>query len=849
MNNMSFPAELASLRQWICWRLEPDPKSGRDNKTPYNSANGHRASSTNPETWTTLESALSAKDKYMFTGLGFVFTAESGIVGIDIDHCIDKDTGELNDTAFDIVSHVPHTYIEISPSGTGLHIFLRGVMPGDGNKNSKTGVEMYAHSRYFTMTGKRYNDAADIIADDNGALAWIHEIYIKQKKQKASKKKSKKNARHKVLSDDEILEKAGTAEAFISLWEGNWQDDYASQSEADLALCCKLAFWSNKNREQMDRLFRRSKLIRDKWDVVHHANGATYGSETLDRAIDAVSETYTTESDSVIFEYEGRYFRSRGENIYPITNFTIKPVEMIVSEDETQMTADLITVRGEVFRLTFMTTDFSNLQRFKSILNRRTISLGYLGSEGDLELLKGYISEMSWPTKTGVKALGIYEHGGRMVFVSSSGAVEAGSVMVDDIVQLEKYRSLDSVIFSCDLLSREKLQKIGQWIMTYNEPAKAISVLAWTAACFIKPHLRSEDIKFPHLFLVGEQGSGKSNTLERVVLPMFSRSKVTASTQVTPFTLMKESASTNMIPQALDEFKPSKIDKFKLNALYNHFRDSYDGHEGVRGRADQSSVIYELLAPLVVAGEESADEAAVRERSIELLFSKKDLKNTEYRRAFNKLCANADLLGDFGRSLLDMALRITNNEAKTWHEEAKMMFSDEMPSRVVNNLACCYAGLRLINKLCEFHGLSWTEVFPYNMEACRKYLEYATKEYLLDGGTNNKTIVEQTFEIMSRMKLDPNVDYTFDKDRTTLYLWLNHVYDLYTKYRKDYAICGEVLAYSQFKKQLLHCDFYLSCNEAKRIGGEVRKVWVLDYTTLKEKCDVSGFEITDIMPL
>ena len=76
-----------------------------------------------------------------------------------------------------------------------------------------------------------------------------------------------------------------------------------------------------------------------------------------------------------------------------------------------------------------------------------------------------------------------------------------------------------------------------------------------------------------------------------------------AAPQITGFTLMKDAASSNLFPQALDEFKPSKIEKTRLSALYNHFRDSYDGHEGVRGRADQTQVSYALLAPLVVAGE------------------------------------------------------------------------------------------------------------------------------------------------------------------------------------------------------------------------------------------------------
>ncbi|WP_054644785.1 phage NrS-1 polymerase family protein [Thermoanaerobacter thermocopriae] len=73
------------------------------------------------------------------------------------------------------------------------------------------------------------------------------------------------------LTDEEILEKARTAEnhkEFNLLWEGKWQEaGYPSQSEADLALCCMLAFWSGKNKEQMDRLFRNSGLFREKWDT------------------------------------------------------------------------------------------------------------------------------------------------------------------------------------------------------------------------------------------------------------------------------------------------------------------------------------------------------------------------------------------------------------------------------------------------------------------------------------------------------------------------------------------------------------------------------------------------------
>ncbi|HQK34854.1 MAG TPA: hypothetical protein PK074_09025, partial [Spirochaetales bacterium] len=807
----NYPQELLERKQWVNWRLIPDKDGGKDKKMPYNPITGKGAQSNNPATWTNYATAADALERYGFTGLGFMFTKDDGLVGVDVDHCYDPETKTFNETAKTIITRQP-TYMEFSPSGTGIHLFFKGAIPDTGNKNTKTGVEMYEHTRYFTMTGKKIDGATDIIAEDNGTLQWIHETYIRTPKKKKQKSKSNTPVQ---FSDDDLLELAKSAdngEAFTKLWAGDWQDAYSSQSEADMALCCRLAFWTGKDKEQMDRLFRQSGLFREKWDTRHHASGATYGEETLDKACELTDETYAPGGNAPVFEYKGQYFRSKGESVYPITNFVFVPVEMIVADEETQLTAELVTVRGETYRLTFMTTDFANQQKFKCILNKRTIALSYLGSDGDLELLKSYVSELEWKVKTGVKALGVYEHDKRSVFVSSDRAVDASGTAVEDIVQLEKYRSIESDILTASPLKKEQLQTLGEWLMTYNEPAKTVSILAWIAGCFLKEHLRSQNIKFPHLMLIGEAGSGKSNTLERVIMPVFSRTKVIAAGQTTAFTLMKDSASSNTIPQALDEFKPSKIERYRLDALYNHFRNSYDGHEGIRGRADQTTVSYELLAPLIVAGEESADETAIRERSIELLFSKKDLKPAEYRKAFQTLCANAPLLDSFGRSLLSITLKTKPADAFAWHEEGLGCFAKEMPSRVVNNLACLYAGLCLLERLCDKNGLSWQEIFPYNRETCRKYLEYAAKEYLLDGGTYNRSIVEQTLEVMSRMGLDPKSEYAICDEGRVLALWLNHVYDRYTKYRKDYAIVGETLTYAQFKKQLQHSDYFLESN-------------------------------------
>ncbi len=845
---MSFPKELKDKKQWVCWRFEPDLNGGKPKKVPINPITGKGAMSNNPDTWTDYETAVKAANSFDYTGIGYMFSKDDDIVGVDIDHCYNAETNEFNDIAKAIIDKQP-TYVEFSPSGDGVHLYFKGVKPKGSSKNTENGVEMYDSVRYFTVTERQLPGSLDTISEGTDTLQWIYETYIK--KQRKPRAKKKKSANKSVeLTDEELLEKAKSSddgEAFVALFEGNWQENYQSQSEADMAFCRKLAFWSGKNKEQMERIFRSSGLYRKKWDEKHHADGSTYGEETLNKAIESTENVYSPKEDNPIYEYMGRYWRAKGDTTYPITNFVFKPVEMIVSDDETQLTADLVTVRGEVYRLTFMTADFANQQKFKNLLNKNTISLSYLGGDGDLELLKGYVSELKWEKKRGVKAMGIYSHEGRLVFVSKDGAIESGGLSVENIVQLEKYKSIESGILCCDALTKDKLLELGKILMSYNEPAKAISIIAWAAGCFIKEHLRVEGIKFPHLFLIGEAGSGKSTTLERVLLPIFSESRVIAATQVTAFTLMKESASSNLIPLPLDEFKPSKMDRVKISTLYNHFRDSYDGHEGVRGRADLSVVTYDLAAPLIVAGEESADEAAIRERSIELLFSKKDLKNTEHRMAFNRILSRAAVLSDFGRTLLNTALRISSSTVEKWYTEGRTQFNSDLPSRIVSNLACCYAGLKLLEKICTDFSFKWEEVFPFRIDSCVKYLEFAAKDYLLDGGTNNQSIVEQTFEIMARMKLDPTVYYKIDGGK--MYLWLTPVYDLYTKYRKDYAIVGEVLTYAQFKKQLQHSEYFIKSNVQKFIGSDNHKCWVLDFNLMRKNCDVSGFEGTEIEPL
>ncbi len=268
----NIPDEIKKVNQWVCW-------VGSD-KIPKNPSNGKNAQSNNPKTWGTFEQAVKACDTFNLDGIGFMFA--NGYFGVDLDHCLD------NLDFCDEFVETLRSYAEISKSGTGLHIICKGELPeGDRRRGN---VEMYSEGRYFICTGKVYNTNYTKVVNCTESIKVLHSKYLPST---APKIEARKPVEIVDMDDQEIIDKARnckTGYLFNALYEGNWQGAYTSQSEADLALCNQLAFWTQKNEGQMDRLFRASGLMRDKWDKKRGA--LTYGQITIGKAISNCTEVY-----------------------------------------------------------------------------------------------------------------------------------------------------------------------------------------------------------------------------------------------------------------------------------------------------------------------------------------------------------------------------------------------------------------------------------------------------------------------------------------------------------------------------------------------------------------------------
>jgi hypothetical protein len=272
------PAELRQRAAWVLWRSEE--RGGKETKVPLRVSDpSRRASSTDPASWASFEQALAAVGAA--DGLGFVFSSLDGFCGVDLDGCLTAD-GELEPRAAAIVERLD-SYTEMSPSGRGVHVLVKAEL--NGSRSRGGGLEIYDKSRFFTVSGQRVGTRATVEARQAQLDALVAETFPKVEEAPSS---NGAPPRVEVLPDDhELLERAFAAKngaKVEALFRGEL-NGHGSHSEADLALCSALAFYTGPNAGRLDRLFRESGLMREKW------NRDDYRQATIAKALER-SEFY-----------------------------------------------------------------------------------------------------------------------------------------------------------------------------------------------------------------------------------------------------------------------------------------------------------------------------------------------------------------------------------------------------------------------------------------------------------------------------------------------------------------------------------------------------------------------------
>lgn len=309
----AIPVELRGHPQWVNWRYQKVTGRSDRTKVPLQTS-GYNASTSAPETWGSYEDVQSAyadslSSSRPFDGVGLVLTSGTGLLGIDLDGCRSPDG--VQPWAREVLEMLGSTYVEASPSGTGLRAFVRGAIPeGARNRVSLEGrvgsvpgekrpeFEWYVDRRYFTLTGAVYDGAPSTIAQPSPealAAVWEYVSALGKKKKPTTQKPTHTDVHPVALSDDALLDKArntANGAGFAALYDHGDTSAYGGDvSAATASLLCSLAFWTAKDQARMDRLFRGSALMRDKWDSPR--SDSTWGALEIKSACALVTDTFT----------------------------------------------------------------------------------------------------------------------------------------------------------------------------------------------------------------------------------------------------------------------------------------------------------------------------------------------------------------------------------------------------------------------------------------------------------------------------------------------------------------------------------------------------------------------------
>lgn len=294
---------LCDYPQFILYIVRPRPgKPGKTDKFPINPATGRACDPTDPSAWMSLATAQQHIAAGKGEGIGFVFTEQDPFFFLDIDGAYAD--GKWSESSASFCSMFPGCFVEVSHSGTGLHVIGSAPLhPPHGTRYNELGLELYTKGRFVALTGTGATGTA--ATDATAALGQLIGMYFPPTAvvEQADWSDGPDDEWSGPTADTALIKKMrastpSAASAFegkatvAELLDGSTEAFLGNHSQADQALCNHLAFWTGKDCERMDRIFRESGLMRDKWDENRGPRG-TYGVITILNAVAHCENVYS----------------------------------------------------------------------------------------------------------------------------------------------------------------------------------------------------------------------------------------------------------------------------------------------------------------------------------------------------------------------------------------------------------------------------------------------------------------------------------------------------------------------------------------------------------------------------
>ncbi len=264
VQTVQIPSALLPYRQWVCWCYVDRGQGRKPDKRPLNPLSLHNAGVHWPNTWSTFEEACTAywaQRSDGVAGIGFVLTKDDPFVGVDLDHCIRQ--GDVREDAQRVVSALD-SYTEISPSGAGLRILI--ACPDFGRNVRRPAIEVYAHSRFLTLTGHHLDGTPDTVS---GVGADAIEALFSEREPVASSPLQPANSAQGEFDTPDLWQRIFAHDHFGEQhrrrFSGDTTLDGGDHSLTVIRLLNCLARWTHGDAAQMRALVLMSPLANDKW--------------------------------------------------------------------------------------------------------------------------------------------------------------------------------------------------------------------------------------------------------------------------------------------------------------------------------------------------------------------------------------------------------------------------------------------------------------------------------------------------------------------------------------------------------------------------------------------------------
>lgn len=563
-----------------------------------------------------------------------------------------------------------------------------------------------------------------------------------------------------------------------------------------------------------------------------------------------------------IAESSGRYILSRGDSkAKALTNFTMRPVNGIKSDSAYLMDIEFTTIDEKTFLNQIDSSIFASTQLFKKAIKKiGGIDMVFDGNESDLANIQLYMNNKyrDYNHCLGLDFVGMYKMDGAWVYVGTDGAIDRKGNPISSVVSItEDNEALRSGILDTPMIKKSELKEISGDLFRFNTYERTINILGWVGACFLKERLRQRKIKLSHLVIAGGAGSGKSETLEKIIQPIFGlQGSGIGCSGITKFSTLKSTSSTNLLPVIFEEYKPHKLSKIELDLISANLRSTYDYQTSQRGRADQSVVNYMRRSPICLVGESSFDETTIKERIVDVQFAKSD-RTAEHTKSYRYLAKHEDQLNFLGKALLLLVMNMPDEALDKLIQQSKVFEKMDFETRTILGMSNVYLGILLMKELYESFGLNFWAETGLSEKMVQDSIVNNTYNSL-DGSSKVNSAVDliiQTFDTMAlKNRIRSEYDYTVNQSTGELCLRLNLIYDEFTKYIREFNILDvEVLGIRQFTRQLRREGYYADYNYRnfkERNNDEIvrQKCYILNLKKLNANLSLEAFayEITGI---